>query len=50
MIALRNSRGPTATALLMAVVVAAAGCATIERDEVAAPPDGGAIAMRNGTA
>jgi inhibitor of cysteine peptidase len=47
---LRNSRGPIATALLMAVALSGAGCATIERDEVAAPADGGAIAMRNGTA
>jgi inhibitor of cysteine peptidase len=50
MIGSRNSGGPPATALLMVVMLAAAGCATIERDEVAAPPDGGAIAMRNGTA
>jgi len=49
MIAFRNSRGPRATALLTIIVLAAAGCATIERDEVAAPPDGGAVAMRTGT-
>lgn len=29
--------------------VAAAGCATIQRDEVAAPPNGGTVVMRIGT-
>ncbi|MCC7328259.1 MAG: protease inhibitor I42 family protein [Burkholderiales bacterium] len=36
--------------VLPAVVLAAAGCATLERDEVAAPPDGGAVTLRTGTA
>ena len=39
----RNSCGPREMALLSLLVLAAAGCATIERDEVAAPPDGGAV-------
>jgi len=30
--------------------LALAGCATLERDNVAAPPDGGAVTLRNGTA
>ena len=49
MSAFRNSRRPQATALLAMIALAVAGCATIERDEVAAPPDGGAVAMRTGT-
>src|SRR5258706_11417703 len=47
MTAFRFTRGPHAVAALIALV--AAGCATIERDEVAAPSDGGAVAMRTGT-
>ena len=31
------------------VAAALASCASIERDEVAAPPDGGSVAMRAGT-
>lgn len=39
-----------AAALMMTVVaLATTGCATIERDEVAAPPGGGAVALRTGT-
>jgi inhibitor of cysteine peptidase len=47
--ACRNSRAPQVMALLTIIALAAGGCATIERDEVAAPPDGGAVAMRTGT-
>jgi|KBSSwiStaDraftv2_1062776.scaffolds.fasta_scaffold04412_10 inhibitor of cysteine peptidase len=39
-----------AALIVTALALAAAGCATIERDEVAAPPDGGPVAMRAGTA
>jgi inhibitor of cysteine peptidase len=35
--------------LLCLVALATAGCATIERDEVAAPANGGAVVMRTGT-
>jgi inhibitor of cysteine peptidase len=49
MTALRNSRGPHAIALLALTALTAAGCATIERDEVAAPANGGAVVMRTGT-
>jgi inhibitor of cysteine peptidase len=35
---------------LLPLAVLAAGCATVNRDEVAAPPDGGELAMRVGTA
>ena len=37
--------------LLLAAMaaIAAAGCATVERDEVAAPPNGGTVVMRVGT-
>ena len=38
-----------ARALLFVMALAAAGCASLERDEVAAPPDGGAVVMRAGT-
>jgi inhibitor of cysteine peptidase len=34
---------------LMLAAVAVASCATLERDEVAAPADGGTVAMRVGT-
>jgi inhibitor of cysteine peptidase len=39
----------TRTFALMLAAVAVASCATIERDEVAAPADGGTVAMRVGT-
>lgn len=48
MTAFRNSRGPAALTAMLALAVA--GCATVERDEVAASSDGGAVAMRAGTA
>lgn len=38
-----------ARVLVPLAALAAAGCATIERDEVAAPPDGGPVVMRVGT-
>jgi inhibitor of cysteine peptidase len=45
----RNSHRPLAMALLAMLALAVAGCATIERDEVAAPLNGGAVAMRTNT-
>jgi len=36
-------------AAALAVAAALASCASIERDEVAAPPDGGSVVMRAGT-
>ena len=36
-------------ACLIAAALAAAGCASLEREEVAAPPDGGSVSMRVGT-
>jgi inhibitor of cysteine peptidase len=36
-------------AAALAVTTALASCASIERDEVAAPPDGGSVVMRAGT-
>jgi inhibitor of cysteine peptidase len=50
MSAFRNPRQQHPTLVLLSLIaLAVAGCATIERDEVAAPPDGGAVAMRTGT-
>jgi inhibitor of cysteine peptidase len=37
------------TAALLAGAAVLASCASIERDEVAAPPDGGSVEMRAGT-
>jgi predicted secreted protein len=37
------------TLLLIPIAMMLASCATLERDEVAAPADGGAVAMRVGT-
>ena len=43
------TRSPVRTAALAACALALAGCATLERDEVAAPQDGGKVALRAGT-
>ena len=45
----RANRFPVRAAATLAGALALAGCATLERDEVAAPPGGGSVAMRAGT-
>jgi inhibitor of cysteine peptidase len=48
----RGKAGAVRWLAIGAVAVGVAGCATLERDNVAvaAPPDGGAVTLRNGTA
>ena len=48
----RGNAGAVRWLAIGVVAVGAAGCATLERDNVAvaAPPDGGAVTLRNGTA
>ncbi|MBK9115540.1 MAG: protease inhibitor I42 family protein [Betaproteobacteria bacterium] len=44
----RGTRSPFRAASIAACTLALAGCATLERDQVAAPPDGGKVALRSG--
>lgn len=41
---------PALRSSLVALALAVAGCATLERDEVAAPMNGGAVTLRTGSA
>jgi len=45
---LRITSGRFSPVLVPVIALVAAGCASIEREEVAAPPDGGAVTMRAG--
>ncbi len=45
----KATRWPVPAAAVAACALVLAGCATLERDEVAAPQDGGKVAMRSGT-